>query len=269
MDVMTSPQISSRAQVSDRRTSRLAAILALLTERGTVSVTDLAAELGVSQASLRRDLAVLEGQDLLKRVHGGATCRVLAGELPVRYRDGQRRDAKARIAAACVEAIPRRAMAVAISGGTTTTEVARRLHDRSELTVVTNAVNIATELATSPRLRVIIAGGTMRSESYEAVGAWTERFLEGLNFGVTVMGVDGISVAGGLTTHDAVEARTDQKMAERSQRLFVVADASKIGKVVLSPIVPASRVSMLFTEVGAPADEVARLRAAGVEVHLV
>lgn len=251
-----------------RRSDRLSAVVDAVTTRGAVRVTDLADELGLSRASVRRDLAVLESRGLVRRVHGGATSRPEA-ELPVRYRDTRRRDAKARIAAACVAEIPRRPMAVAISGGTTTTEVARRLVGRSELTVVTNAVNIAVELAAHPGMRVIVAGGTMRPESYEAVGPMTDRFLEGLNFGVTVMGVDGISAEGGLTTHDAVEARTDRAMAERAQRLVVVADSSKVGHVTLSPIVPATRAALLVTDTDAPPDEVDRLRAAGVEVRLV
>lgn len=251
-----------------RRDDRLAEVVATVTTRERVEVESLAAELGISASSLRRDLAVLEQRGLVRRVHGGATS-VPGALLPVRYRQGQQRDAKGRIAAAAVEQIPQHAVAVGLCGGTTTTEVARRLVGRTDLTIVTNAVNIAVELAAHPRMRVIVAGGTMRPESYEAVGPMTDRFVEGLNLGVTVMGVDGISATGGLTTHDAVEARTDQGFAERSQRLVVVADSSKVGRVTLARIVPASRAALLVTDVGAPADEVARLRDAGLEVLLV
>ncbi len=266
MDAATGPH--REPPTTERRDDRLADVVEVVTARGSVRVDVLADELGISASSLRRDLAVLERRGLVRRVHGGATS-VPGTHLPVRYRQSHQRDAKARIADAAVEQIPHRPMAVAISGGTTTTEVARRLVGRTELTIVTNAVNIAVELAAHPRMRVIVAGGTMRPESYEAVGPMTDRFVEGLNFGVTVMGVDGISADGGLTTHDAVEARTDQGLAERSQRLVVVADSSKVGRVTLSRIVPASRASLLVTDRGAPADEVERLRAAGLEVLLV
>lgn len=253
---------------SDHRERRLAALVERVGGKGRVDVADLATEFGVSRATLRRDVAVLEARGLVRRVHGGVH-DVPGVDVPVRYRETHHREAKQRIAAAAVEEIPRRAMAVAITGGTTTTEVARRLAGRTELTVVTNAVNIAVELAAHPGMRIITAGGTLRRDSYEAVGPMTDRFLEGLSFGVTVMGVDGISADGGLTTHDAVEARTDQAMADRAQRLVVVADSSKLGRTALARIVPARPGTLLVTDSDADAREVERLRRLGVEVRLV
>ncbi len=108
----------------------------------------------------------------------------------------------------------------------------------------------------------------LRSESYELVGAWTERFIEALNIEVAIMGVDGITADGGLTTHDAVEARTNQRMISRAQRVVVVADATKLGQVTMSKIADISEIDLLITEVDAPADQVAALRAAGLAVHL-
>jgi DeoR family transcriptional regulator, aga operon transcriptional repressor len=255
-------------QTSTRRTERLTAILDTLAATGAVSVANLSGALSVSEATLRRDLALLEQQLLIKRTHGGARSQDYAYELPVRYRDSQNRHAKRRIAAACAAAIARKPQAVALGGGTTTSEVARHLADRAELTIITNAINIAMELAMRPRLRVIVTGGVLRSESYELVGAWTERFLESLNIAVTVMGVDGISAEGGLTTHDAVEARTDQRMIERAQRVIVVADKSKLGLVTMAKLAEVSDVDLLITEAEAPPEQIRALRAAGLEVQL-
>lgn len=254
---------------SGRRTQRLATILDLLGNRGSLDVGSVAMELGVSAATVRRDLAVLNSQYLLKRTHGGATSRDLAYETPVRFREGQQRAAKIRIAAACADAISRKPQAIAMSGGTTTTEVARQLADRSELTIVTNAINIAFELAVRPRLRVIVAGGQIRSESFEVVGAWTERFLEGLNFSVTVMGCDGISAKGGITTHDPVEARADQKMIERAERVIIVADGTKVGHVTMSKLADVAPNHTLITDRAACSEAVAALRSRGVEVRMV
>jgi len=254
-------------RLSGRRTQRLAAILDVLAQRSSVDIHELARITEVSEATLRRDLEFLENQDLLRRTHGGATSNA-ASELPVRYRDGQQREAKHRIARVCAELVSRRSQAVAISGGSTTTEVARLLADRRELTIVTNAINIAMELSTQPNLRIIVAGGQLRSQTSEVVGAWTERFLEGLNFSVTIMGVDGVSAHGGLTTHDAVEARSNRKMMDRSQKVIIVADHTKIGHVTLSPIADVGKGQLLITDSNAPADEVAALRAKGMEVHL-
>lgn len=262
------PRLSRSVRLSHRRTARLATILEVLAQRSTIDVHELARLTKVSEATLRRDLDFLELQQLLRRTHGGATSRTAATELPVRYRDGQQREAKHRIALACADLVPQRSQALAISGGTTTTEVARLLADRRELTIVTNAINIAMELSTKPNLRIIVAGGILRSQTSEVVGAWTERFLEGLNFNLTIMGVDGVSAAGGLTTHDAVEARSNRKMMDRSQRVVIVADSTKIGTVTLSQIAPVGKGQLLITDSDAPADEVEALRARGMEVHL-
>lgn len=252
-----------------RRAERLTAILDRLAGAGRVGVGELARSLTVSEATLRRDLALLESQDLIKRSHGGARLLDFTYELPVRYRDAQHRGAKARIAQACAAAIPRKPQAVAICGGTTTTEVARRLADRSELTIITNAINIAMELTMRPRLRVFVTGGLMRPESYELVGAWTERFLDSLNIAVAIMGVDGISAEGGLTTHDAVEARTNQRMIERAQRVVVVADGSKLGQITMARMAAVNEVDLLITTDDAPPEQVAAIRAAGLQVQLV
>ena len=133
-------------RTSARRTERLSVILDALASTGTVHVGDLAERFGVSQATLRRDLALLEEQHLLTRTHGGALAQDVAYELPVRYRDGQNREAKRRIAQVAVSRIPTGPYAVGLSGGTTTSEVAKSLADRADLTVVTNALNIAMDL---------------------------------------------------------------------------------------------------------------------------
>jgi DeoR family transcriptional regulator of aga operon len=147
--------------------------------------------------------------------------------------------------------------------------VARQLADRSDLTIITNAVNIAMELAMCPRLRVVLTGGVMRSQSYELVGPWTDRFLESLNIAVAIVGVDGISAEGGLTTHDAIEARTNQRMIARAQRVVVVADKTKLGQITMAKIVDIADADLLITEADAPADQVSALRSCGLDVQLV
>ena len=183
---------------------------------GSVDVADLAERFGVSQATLRRDLQILEEQRLLRRTHGGALAQDVLYELPVRYRHAQHREQKRRIAAEVVTRIPEGPVAVGLTGGTTTSEVARLLVERTDLTVVTNALNIAAELALRPRLKLVVTGGVARSQSYELVGPWAEHTLRGVNVGLAVIGVDGISADGGLTTHDEVEAHTNATLIERA-----------------------------------------------------
>ena len=246
-----------------RRAQRLDTILAELGAHGSVSVRELAVTLGASSATVRRDLELLEDQKLLSRSHGGAVRNGLLYELPVRYRGGQQAQEKGRIADAAAERIAG-AQTVGLSGGTTTTEVARRLRDR-ELTVVTNAVNIASELVISETIRLVVTGGVARPQSYELIGPLAERTLDGLNIDVLFLGVDGIT-ASGVTTHDEVEAQTDRKLVERSARVVVVGDSSKIGRSALSSICALSEIDELITDLAAPADELDALGEAGVEV---
>jgi DeoR family transcriptional regulator, aga operon transcriptional repressor len=246
-----------------RRAQRLDGILAQLARAGSVSVRELTETLGASPATVRRDLQLLEEQKLLSRSHGGAVGNGVLYELPVRYRSGRQAEEKGRIADAAVERIAD-AQTVGLTGGTTTTEVARRLRERS-LTVVTNAVNIASDLVISETIRLVVTGGVARSQSYELIGPLAERTLEGLNVDVMFLGVDGVS-AGGLTTHDEVEAQTNRKMVERAARVIVVCDSSKIGRSALSSICSLQAVDELITDTAAPAEQLDSVRAAGVEV---
>jgi DeoR family transcriptional regulator, aga operon transcriptional repressor len=246
-----------------RRAQRLDGILAQLARAGSVSVRELTETLGASPATVRRDLQLLEEQKLLSRSHGGAVGNGVLYELPVRYRSGRQAEEKGRIADAAVERIAD-AQTVGLTGGTTTTEVARRLRERS-LTVVTNAVNIASELVISETIRLVVTGGVARSQSYELIGPLAERTLEGLNVDVMFLGVDGVS-AGGLTTHDEVEAQTNRKMVERAARVIVVCDSSKIGRSALSSICSLQAVDELITDTASPAEQLDSVRAAGVEV---
>jgi DeoR family transcriptional regulator of aga operon len=249
------------------KTERLGRILELLARDGTVTVTALAGELGVSEATIRRDLQALGDQRLLERSYGGAVAHGTAHELPVRYRTG-RSEEKRRIARAAAELVADGAV-IALTGGTTTTEVARTLALRQELTVVTNALNIAVELAVRPDLKLIVTGGVARSASYELVGSLADETLRRLNVDIAFVGVDGIDAARGLTTQNEVEAATNRALMSRAARTIVVADASKLGRVALAQIAAVDAADRLITNEGADAGQVERLRAAGLPVTTV
>jgi DeoR family transcriptional regulator of aga operon len=249
------------------KTERLGHILELLARDGTVTVSALAGELGVSEATVRRDLQALGDQRLLERSHGGAVAHGTAHELPVRYRTG-RSEEKRRIARAAAELVTDGAV-IALTGGTTTTEVARTLAPRHGLTVVTNALNIAVELAVRPDLKLIVTGGVARSASYELVGSLAEDTLRGLNVDLAFLGVDGVDAARGLTTQNEVEAATNRALMARATSTIVVADASKLGRVALAQIAGIEAADRLITTEGADAGQVARLRAAGLAVATV
>jgi DeoR family transcriptional regulator, aga operon transcriptional repressor len=251
-----------------RQAERVGAILEHLSAHGSVSVADLAAELTVSPATIRRDLELLDDQRLLTRTHGGAVGQGVLYELPLRYKTGRHQQEKRRIAA---EAATRVAdgEAVGLTGGTTTTEVARVLVERQRLTVVTNALNIASELAIRPNLKLVVTGGWARSESYELVGPLAEQSLAGLNLDTVFMGVDGISFEAGLMTHHEVEAHTNMALMERARRAIVVADSSKIGRTAFARICAIERVHELITDVAADDAAIVAIREAGVLVTTV
>ncbi len=268
---MRDPRTRLRVSSSPvRQEDRLGLILRRLSEHGSVGVGDLADELRVSQASVRRDLQMLEQQKLLTRTHGGAVASGVLYELPMRYRGGHNYEAKRAIASYVSDLLPEDVSSVGLTGGTTTTEVARALAERRRsLRVVTNALNIASELAVRANIDLVVCGGSARPESYELVGPLAEQALANLNLDVAVLGVDGISPTAGLTEHHEVEASTDRAMLRTAERIIVAADASKIGRRAFAKIIDVASVSDIVTDANAKPAEVAALRALGPTVHVV
>ncbi|MFD4637317.1 DeoR/GlpR family DNA-binding transcription regulator [Lentzea sp. NPDC058436] len=251
------------------RAERMSEILRALRETGSLQVGELGARLGVSSATLRRDLAQLEEQRLLIRTHGGAKPHGAIDEVPVRYRGGRSRDAKRAIVREAVRLLPSGPHVIALTGGSTTTELAKQLPGRADLTVVTNALNIAMEMAMHPRHKLVVVGGVARPRSYELVGPWAEHVLASISIGTAFIGVDGIDAAAGITTHDENEARTNRAMLARAQRVIVMADGSKLGKATLARIADVQDVHEVITDLSADPAAVAAIRAAGVRVTVV
>lgn len=220
-----------------KRHERLNALLELLGERGRLDVAEAATSLEVSVATMRRDMDALAEQQLLKRTRGGAVLSSVAYDLPIRYRHGHQAAQKAAVAeAAAGMAGP--GDVVGLSGGTTTTEIARALATRPEfaepgpeprLTIVTNSLNIANELAVRPQIKIVVTGGVAHSRSFELTGPYSDMVLRQLTLDVAFIGVNGIDPQWGATVHDEAEATTNRLMAERAARAVVVADSTKLG----------------------------------------
>ncbi|WP_239158695.1 MULTISPECIES: DeoR/GlpR family DNA-binding transcription regulator [Winogradskya] len=244
----------------------MSAILERFASTDSVDARDLADEFEVSPATIRRDLRDLEERRLVVRNHGGAKAAEFAYELPVQYRSGQHREAKMLVAKRVADILPKGLLTLGLTGGTTTHMLARILSERVDLTVVTNALNIGGELALRPRLKLIMTGGVSRTQSYELVGPIADHALAGLNIEVAVVGVDGISARGGLTTHDEIEANTNAQMIRRSNKVIVVADGSKVGKICLARICSITDVATLVTDDSADPTGIEAIRRAGTEV---
>jgi len=237
-----------------KRTARLSAILDRLAAQGEVSVDELVEAVEASAATIRRDLDSLAEQRLLTRTHGGAIAQSVAYELPVRYKSHLLADEKERIARAASGIVAPGAV-VGLSGGTTTTAIAAALaarDDLGEFTVVTNAVNIASQLATRPDIKVVVTGGVIHSRSYELVGPFVEQLLAGIRLDIAFIGVNALSADEGASTHDEREAQVNRMMASRATRAVVVADSSKIGRAAFARIGGPELFRTVITDAPAP-----------------
>lgn len=247
------------------RAERLNVVLDAIAEHGSVDVLQLADRLGVSGATIRRDLQALHNQGLLVRTHGGAMASNVGLELPIRYKESRHHPEKRRIGMSAATLVQDGAI-IGMTGGTTATEVARALADRQDITVVTNALNIAAELVPRPNIRLLVAGGKARHSSYELVGPTAEAMVAEYHFDISFIGVDGLTVTQGCTTHDEMEAHTDLAFIRQSRRTVVIADSSKIGNVKFAKICGISAVTDLVTDPQIDPDALAALQRAGVNV---
>lgn len=256
------------------RHERLSAILGIVVEEGGVHIDDIVSRLGVSAATARRDLDLLANQQLLTRTRGGASANPTSAQLPLRYRNSRMSDEKTRIARAAAGMVPAGGT-VGLNGGTTTTEVAREIallegasDPEQPVTVVTNAVNIASELTVRQGVRVVVTGGVARARSYELTGPLAELILPQITIGTLFLGVEGIDARGAYAQHEG-EAAVGAAFVRCARRVVVVTDHTKLGAAAFALICRADRVDALLTDSGAAPEQLEPLRRAGIEVITV
>jgi DeoR family transcriptional regulator, aga operon transcriptional repressor len=248
---------------------RRRAVVEMLQKDGRVLVSDLAKHFRTSLITIRKDLEFLHHQGQLERTHGGAL-PVKTGALmdsSLQEKERLHRQEKLRIAAAAVQMIAK-GQVIILDSGTTTTAIARACRHLKHLTIITNATNIAAELADSP-VEVILTGGILRTNSYSLVGPLAEESLRKLSADLLFLAVDGFDVRYGLTTPNLLEARVNRAMAESARRTVVVCDSSKLGRRSLSLIAPPSAVHQVITDRRIAKSDLCALRDAGIEVTLV
>jgi len=259
-----------------KRYERLNTLLESLAEKGAIDVDELAEQLHVSAATIRRDLDHLGKQQLLTRTRGGAVANAVSYDLPLRYKTARFASEKQRIAQAAATLV-RRGMVIGMNGGTTISEVARTLATRPELsaehgepafTLVTNALNIANELIVRPHVKMVLTGGVARPQSYEMIGPLSHRILSDLSLDIAFIGVDGIDETG-ATAHHEGEAAMNSLLASRARRIVVICDSSKLGKHAFARVCPIEKVHTLITDADATEAAMAPFIAAGIEVLAV
>jgi DeoR family transcriptional regulator of aga operon len=256
------------------RAERLSAVLDLLAESGQVEVDAIVERLDVSPATARRDLDALAQQQLLTRTRGGAVAHSVAYDLPIRYKNQQHPAAKAAIARAASALVPRGAV-IGLCGGTSATAIADALMARADimepssdpgLTVVTNAINIAMQLAMRPQIKTVVTGGVVHARSYELVGAYADAVLGNITLDLAFIGVNGVDASVGPTSHDEREAAVNALMASRATHAVIVADASKIDKRAFASIGARRLFSTIITDDAITRDQRRRLTDAGYDV---
>ncbi|MFE3181263.1 DeoR/GlpR family DNA-binding transcription regulator [Streptomyces violascens] len=257
------------------RDARWQALLELLVEQGRLDVDEAATALGVSAATIRRDFDQLAEQQMLVRTRGGALVHGVSYELPLRYKTARQASEKQRIAKAVADLVAPGEV-VGLTGGTTTTEVARALAVRPELatgspalTIVTNALNIANELAVRPQFKIVVTGGVARPQSYELTGPLAGGVLNQITMDVAVLGVGAFDVTHGASAHDEDEAGINRLLCERAERVVVAADSTKLGKRTFARICATSQVGTLVTDAAVPEETVTAFTEAGVRVLTV
>jgi DeoR family transcriptional regulator of aga operon len=244
-------------------------ILDALHRDGRVLVKDLARRFRISQITIRKDLEFLDGQGVIQRTHGGAL-PLRAGALldpTVREKEKLHRKQKMQIAMAASRLVEQ-GQSVLLDSGTTTMAIARALKGMAQLTVITNALNIAAELA-GTNIDVILTGGMLRKNSFSLVGPLAERTLRQLSADLLFLGVDGFDTKAGLFTPNLLESEVNRAMVEISRRTIAVCDSSKFGRRSLCNIMPVTMVHEVITDRQIPKADLAALKEAGVEVTLV
>lgn len=237
----------------------------LVRRNGAVRVDELTVAIGASSATVRRDLEALETAGALRRVHGGAVSSEKRLDEPL-FDDKaswatEEKERIASVASGMIES----GDTIYLDGGSTVLGIARRLHDRTDITVVTNSLRSAVELSgKGPKL--ILVGGELRRRSQSMVGVLTRGMLEHLHVDKAFMGTIGLSLREGVTTTEPQEAFTKQLVMRHSERVVLLADSSKVGKVSFAQAGAVNDIHVLITDPGADSGFVRQVQQANIEV---
>jgi len=241
-------------------------ILEFIAQKPSVSVADLAANLGVSDMTIRRDLTSLEGLGLVLRIHGGAvSARRRSYEPPFLTRSTAYSDEKARIGRAAA-ALVNTGDSIAIDCGTTALEVAKALAGARDITVVTPSFQAAQALCDNPGIRLILTGGILRPGELSLVGdlavkAFGELFVDKL-----FLGAAALDAKMGLSEYNYEDSLVKRAMVESAKEVILVIDSSKFGQVAFSRIAPIGRVSRIVTDPGVSREALEALSGLGISV---
>lgn len=251
-------------------TERHELIIQQLNAKGQLSVTELSTMLNVSEVTIRKDLTLLEKNNMLYRAHGKAIKRSpYINDRDVNVKMQQYPSQKIAIAKAAVTLIEPND-SIIIASGTTVEYFAREIKvNEGNLTVITSALNVASALVHNRNIEVIQLGGIVRHSSLSAVGCDTERMLENFTGSKLFIGVDGLDLEYGLSTTNLLEANLNRAMIRSTQKTIVLCDSSKFDRRGFSRICEIDEIDQIITDSGIPAHIHQSLTERGIEVTIV
>jgi DeoR/GlpR family transcriptional regulator of sugar metabolism len=244
------------------RTDRRSTLIRRLREDGRASVATLARDLGVTPSTIRRDLARLADDGTLVRTYGGAALPGTAAAMPRRLDPAA---AAKRAIGAAAAALVEDGQTIAISSGTTTLELARRLVDR-RLTVITNALDVASVLLDRDEIELVVLGGVVRPRMHSMLGHLAELALRELRADTLFMGIGALDPDHALMNDSIPEILTDRALRRSARRCVVLADSSKFAQVAPAFVFGLDEVDDVVTDAGVDPADVVSLRARGVRV---
>lgn len=223
-------------------------IISAIEVQGTLSVAELAEQLGVTEATIRRDLTELEHEGVVRRVHGGVTsARGRSYEPTLMLRSTTHLEEKKRIAEFATSLILDGDF-IALDVGSTTLEIARNLRGRRNLTVITPSLLIATVLVNQPDLRLVLPGGIVRPGETSMIGELSVRAFDIFHVDRLFLGVGGIDAGAGLTEYNWDDTLIKQAMLKTAKEVIVVADHSKFDRIATVKIAPLDVINILITD---------------------
>lgn len=243
-------------------------ILDLINENNKVSVIQLRDFFNVSGATIRNDLRELESSNLLKRTHGGAIVKSKTGfELDSQHKEGSFQAEKERIAEKALDLVED-GDTIILDTGTTTLELAKRLSDKRNLTVVINDIQIARYLEEIEDINIIFIGGAIRKKFHCTVGTLGTRIISELTVDKAFMATNGISLKKGATTPEINQAETKKAMIAIANKIIVLCDSSKIGRSSFAQFADIQQVDIIITDSGIEDDLRQGFKLQGVEVMI-
>jgi DeoR family transcriptional regulator of aga operon len=246
-------------------------ISALVRDRGSVQVAPLAERFGVSTQTIRKDLRYLTEHGVAQRSYGGAIASAAVNVTAEPALDAKRAiriEEKRRIGLAAAGMIGV-SESIGLDAGTTTLEIARHLPDEDGLTVLTNDLDILIELARKDHVNVVVLGGVLRRKNMAFYGANTLSALEQMRIDKLFLGVDGLDIECGITTHHEPEAILNRKMVQAARQVIAVTDQSKFSRVCLHQIIDLSELDDLVTDGPLPDGIAAAGQRFGFRIHTV